>query len=121
MPSNPNQDFTHTVVCFSDANARKHFYNVFDAAAYANELLRQGKKCKIYAYRPPAHAPGRLRRRPPGTGRTALKRKGPRPSNWGARPSVVLHRPKITHLPGKVNPANVLHTQQRESPPHEFD
>lgn len=29
---------------------------------YANELLRQGKKCKIYAYR--QHAPGRLRRRP---------------------------------------------------------
>lgn len=54
MPAaKPAQDFTHTVVCFSDANARQHFYNVIDAAAYANELLRQGKKCKIYAYRQP--------------------------------------------------------------------
>lgn len=54
MPAaNPAPDFTHTVVCFSDGNARQNFYNVFDAAAYANELLRQGKKCKIYPYRQP--------------------------------------------------------------------
>ena len=33
-PANPTQDFTHTVVCFSDGNARQ-------------------KKCKIYAYRQP--------------------------------------------------------------------
>lgn len=52
-PAKPTPDFTHTVVCFSDANARQHFYNVSDAAAYANDLLRQGKKCKIYQYRVP--------------------------------------------------------------------
>ena len=52
-PSKPAQDFTHTVVCFSDANARQNFYNIKDAVTYANSLLRQGKKCKIYAYRQP--------------------------------------------------------------------
>ena len=48
-----SQDFTHTVVCFTDANRREHFYNIGDAAKYANNLLRQGHKCKIYAYRQP--------------------------------------------------------------------
>jgi hypothetical protein len=50
---NEKADFTHTVVCFSDANARRHFTSISDAVDYANGLLRQQKKCKIYAYRQP--------------------------------------------------------------------
>lgn len=48
-----NTPFTHTVVCFSDGNKRRHFHNINDASTYANELLRAGHKCKIYPYSPP--------------------------------------------------------------------
>ena len=49
----PDNQFTHTVVCFSDANKRRHFHSVLEATTYANELLRAGHKCKVYAYSPP--------------------------------------------------------------------
>lgn len=45
--------YTHTVRCFDDKTLTKHFAFVNQAAAYANQLLRAGHKCKIYPYREP--------------------------------------------------------------------
>lgn len=43
--------YTHTVYCFDDKELTKHFIGVQAAAKYANELLRQKYKVKIYQYR----------------------------------------------------------------------
>lgn len=47
------ESFTHTVLCFTDKGKRKNFTNKQEAIDYANSLLREGHKCKVYPYRPP--------------------------------------------------------------------
>ena len=47
------QDFKHTVRCFDDKSLTKHFTSVSEATAYANELLLDGHKCRVYPYRKP--------------------------------------------------------------------
>jgi hypothetical protein len=47
------EKYTHTVHCFDDKLLRKHFAGIEAATEYANELLGQGYKVKIYPYRQP--------------------------------------------------------------------
>lgn len=49
--SEPN--YTHTVHCFDDKAKRRHFKGIEAATRYANELLAEGHKVKIYPYGPP--------------------------------------------------------------------
>jgi hypothetical protein len=48
-----NQNYNHTVLCFTDKTKTKYFVELTEATTYANKLLRAGHKCKIYPYRPP--------------------------------------------------------------------
>lgn len=43
--------FTLTVHCFDDKTLRKNFRRKKDAINYANDLLAQGHKVKIFPYR----------------------------------------------------------------------
>lgn len=45
--------YTKTVRDFTDRANDKHFVDPAEAVAYANDLLRQGHKAKIYDYKPP--------------------------------------------------------------------
>lgn len=53
MESNNQPNYTHTVHCYTDRTRRRHFEGIEAATAYANDLLRQGEKAKIFPYRPP--------------------------------------------------------------------
>ena len=44
-------DFTLTVYCFTDKEKTAHFHALNAATSYANKLLKQKHKCKIYTYR----------------------------------------------------------------------
>ena len=44
------EKFKFTVVCFGDKMKRRHFTNQTEAVAYANDLLAQNYKVKIYPY-----------------------------------------------------------------------
>lgn len=44
-------EFTHTVHCFDDRSLRKHFAGIEKATKYANKLLSQGHKVKLYPYK----------------------------------------------------------------------
>lgn len=46
------QQYTHTVHVWTNKALRKHFAGIEAATAYANDLLKQGHKVKIYPYRP---------------------------------------------------------------------
>jgi hypothetical protein len=46
------EKFTHTVHCFDDKTLRKHFAGIEAATEYANKLLEQGHKVRIYPYKP---------------------------------------------------------------------
>ena len=46
-----NPKYTHTVHCFTDKSKRRHFTSKEDAVDYANRLLADGEKCKIYPYK----------------------------------------------------------------------
>lgn len=45
--------YTHTVRCFDQKDLTKPFTNIKQATKYANQLLRDGHKIKIYPYREP--------------------------------------------------------------------
>jgi hypothetical protein len=51
------EQLTHTVHCYSDKSKRKHFTSkqeaVTYAVTYANSLLSQGLKARIFPYSPP--------------------------------------------------------------------
>jgi hypothetical protein len=46
------EKYTHTVHCFDDKSLRKHFVGIEATTEYANKLLMQNHKVKIYLYRP---------------------------------------------------------------------
>lgn len=58
--------YVKTVHCFTDPNRRKHFEDVAEAAAYANELLRQGYQVKLYDFKSWTYADSLARRGPDG-------------------------------------------------------
>lgn len=45
--------FTHTVHCFDDKSLRKHFEGIEAATEYANKLLREKHRVRIFPYTPP--------------------------------------------------------------------
>lgn len=52
------EQLTHTVHCYSDKSKRKHFTSKHftskqEAVTYANSLLSQGLKARIFPYSPP--------------------------------------------------------------------
>jgi hypothetical protein len=47
------EQLTHTVHCYSDKSKRKHFTSKQEAVTYANSLLSQGLKARIFPYSPP--------------------------------------------------------------------
>lgn len=48
-----SEQYTHTVVCFTEDNKRYDCASHQQAIDKANALLRLGHRCKIYPYRPP--------------------------------------------------------------------
>jgi len=46
-------DYNYTVRCFDDKSLTQHFVSITDSTNYANELLLNGHKCRIYPYRKP--------------------------------------------------------------------
>lgn len=45
------EQYTHTVVDFSDNKKKYHFADIAEATTKANGLLAIGHKCKIYPYK----------------------------------------------------------------------
>lgn len=49
--ANQPGQYLYTVHCFTDKAKRRHFSYLDQATAYANQLLKEGEKCKLYPYR----------------------------------------------------------------------
>lgn len=48
-----DKNFNWTVHCFDDKSLRKHFEQKGQAVTYANDLLSQGHKAKLFTYSQP--------------------------------------------------------------------
>jgi len=46
-----NDKYNYTVRCFDDKSLTQHFVSITKATNYANQLLVDGHKCRIYPYR----------------------------------------------------------------------
>ena len=45
-----NEGFAYTVRCFDDKQLTRHCVSIEEATAYANELLGEKHRCRIYPY-----------------------------------------------------------------------